>query len=121
MSIDRHHLLFTRTSWSVTPPGRQLRETPSLLVPMQRSQHNEIHAYCPAVPVPSYQVLARVASRMVVTHNTLEQIDNFMFATQEALRHPKAHEVERALGTLTIQALEEQRPFIRAVLGKNAA
>ena len=118
MQRDVHHIIHTRNMWSIYKQGAQIRNTPSLLIRMDRSDHNEIHDNCPAIPVPSYHVLAKVAGIFIPTRDTLQTVDNLMFAVDEALKHPKCREIERGLGQLTIQALEEQRPYLFDILGK---
>lgn len=107
-----HHIVHSRAEWSLRPEGKAIRGTPSLIVPMERSLHNEIHDNVPAIPMLGYHALARTLSRFEPTHDTLQTMENLMSAIEQSVDHPKAHIIEKHLADLAIWAIDLQRPFI---------
>lgn len=83
------------------------------MIVMDESSHNELHRVAPPVPVPSFHVLQVIARRTDISLPTLQAIDNLRFATEEAIRHPKCHEIERAMAGLMLDAIDVQVPFIK--------
>lgn len=43
----------------------------------------------------------------------IEGIDNFRFAVEQAMRHPRSHDLEQQTAMLAIEAVTLQLPFIR--------
>lgn len=117
MYRDGHHLFHTKRDWQSRPEARRIRETPELIVRMDRERHNELHSKCPAVPLLGYHALVRVNSDFEpVPGDTLATIDNVLLAMDKASKHPKAHYIERASTALSIWALELQLPHVREAL-----
>jgi len=113
MFKDRHHILHDRVEWTARPQAKQLRETPQLVPEIPRSLHNEIHANVPSVPILGYHALSRTIKGFYpVRFDTVATIDNFSFAVEEAINHPRSYEIERSLGELTIAAVQMQKPFL---------
>lgn len=68
---------------------------------------------CPAPPPLDIHIAQRASGLYVPHTNPLIAIDNFRFAVDKALRHPRAHDIERNVAMLTIEAVTLQLPFIR--------
>lgn len=109
---DRHHLLNNRQEWRLRPEALKLREHPSLVPTIERRVHEDLHAHCPAVPLLGYHTLVRVNKLWYPQRNTLQSMDELVYAIDEATQHPQTHEIERGVAKLAIQAIELQRPFI---------
>lgn len=109
-----HHVLFERELWSASSTGRKLRGQPGLRIPMRRDVEDQLHKEIACVPVPN-DALGR--SILHYYHdNPLDHIDslyNFIHATQEAMTRPNVRRVEFELGSLIIQSIEMQMPFIK--------
>lgn len=78
--------------------------------------HTDLHRACPAPPPLDIFAAQRVNKLYVPHPNPLQAIDNIRYAIEDAIRSPKAHEIERQMGMLTIEAITLQAPFIRAGL-----
>lgn len=110
---DNHHILNNRIEWSARKESVQLRETPSLIPLLDRSVHEDLHRYCPAVPMLGVYALQHVARTFQPSSDTFQSIDNLMLAIERAADHPKAHQIERELAYIAIDAIDLQRPFIK--------
>ena len=120
MFRDAHHSLFNRQEWSMRPEAKKLRETPTLITKMERSDHDLIHRHCPPVPLLGYYALVRTLHTFQEGDNSLESIENLMRAIEKSSTHPKTHEIERRLSDLAVWSLDLQRPFIADVLRRNS-
>lgn len=109
---DNHHIIFNRQEWSLRNDARSIREHPSLIVNMERSLHEEIHASCPAVPLLGHAALQIVRANWTPDNNHLRSMDNLLFAIDSVSVHPRAHPIEKALAQLVSQAVELQRPYV---------
>ena len=107
-----HHIVHTAKEWELRPEARRIRQTPTLIVPIERSLHEEIHHNCPAVPLLGYHALLAVNSSFEEGNTALESMDNLMLAIEKAGNHPKAHLIEKKLAELAVWAIDLQRPFI---------
>lgn len=111
--IDRHHILEERTTWSATKTLRGLRQTCELIPKIDRDVHNVITAECPIVPILGHHAMLRVAGAFEIERgDTLATLDNFLFAVEYAIDHPKVHSIERSIGALMIASLEIQKPYL---------
>jgi hypothetical protein len=111
--VDRHHVLFDRAAWRSSDVRRDLREDRWLIPPITRDAHQELHKAVAIVPALDWNTLARVRRDFESTPGDfIRSIGDFCISLEESLRHPRETELQRALGELTIQALEEQIPFI---------
>jgi hypothetical protein len=113
-----HHMLFYREEWSVRPESRYLRELGGLRVDLSTSDHAEMHRRVGLVPLLGVHALQRVANEYRPEPALYTNIDRFVSLTERALKHPKAHQLEKDLGHLTIQAILMQREFIEEVRGR---
>ena len=119
--IDRHHILHTRVDWEARKESGLLRRMNSLIVPIDRLSHNEIHKECPSVPVLGHYAVLRTLRDYLPGNDAMESIDNLLFSMEDAIDHPRMHPLERTLGELTMQAIELQRPFIQDGMLRNVA
>lgn len=118
MFQDAHHIIHERKEWSLRPEAKSIRETPSLIVRMDRSEHNEIHRNCPAIPLLGYHALVRTRQAFEEGDSPLESMENLMTAIEAASKHPKANTIEKHLAELAVWAIDLQRPYIGGVLGR---
>lgn len=109
---DKHHIVHYGLEWSLRPQAKQIRETPSLIPETPRDFHDYIHESVPAIPLLGYHALLHTLSRFEPTNDTIQTLDSLMTAIEYAEHHPKAHDIERDLARLAINALDLQRPFI---------
>lgn len=112
MFQDRHHLLSPRQEWRLRPEAKALREDRSLIVRLDRSEHNEIHRHCPPVPLLGFYALQRVNKLYEPGDTPLESIENLMQSIEASAKHPRVHEIEKQLAGLAVWSLDLQRPFI---------
>lgn len=112
MFRDRHHLVFDRVSWSSRPEAKRIREDKSLIVRLDRIDHDELHRHTVPVPLLGYHALVRTFKSYEPGDTPLESIENLMGSIEQAVNHPKAHPLERELGGLAVWALDLERPFI---------
>ena len=113
VSFDKHHVLHYAKEWRLRPEAKAIREHPSLVPTLPREVHNEIHKTCPPVPMLGYHALKRTVGLWTPRHDTMESLDNLMFAIEQSISDVRAHPIERQLGRLTVQAIDLQRPLIR--------
>lgn len=118
MFKDAHHIIHENREWSLRPEAKSIRETPSLIVKIDREEHNELHRTCPAIPLLGYHALIRTRKTFEVGDNPIQSMENLMRSIEEASNHPRAHEVEKHLAELAIWAIDLQRPFVSAALGQ---
>lgn len=111
--FDNHHLLFERAAYQGNSLLVNLRENSGLIAFMDRTTHNALHDRVACIPPPSCN-MAQVALHHLRTHgNALEQADKYMQGIDEAMRHPKASDIEKKLGELILYSVEAERPFVR--------
>lgn len=110
---DGHHIIHPRQEYSLRPEARALRENFQTLIPrIERSEHNETHANCPAIPLLGHQALLRTLAHFQEGDTTLQSMDNLMNSMEFAAKHPKAHEVEKRLAELAVWAVDLQKPYM---------
>lgn len=112
---EDHHVLFHRSQHESNEDSKWVRRNAGLLVPMDIDVHDELHAKTPGVPPLDIYMVRRVKSimRKNLTPDPIRNIDTYCWAIEEAMGHPKAYEVEKAVGNAAIQAVRMQLPFIR--------
>lgn len=113
---SRHHILHHRVEWTARPQAEQLRESPPLIPELEDDDHIFVHANAPAVPVLGVYALQHVNNLYVPAPCTFKSIDSLLLAIDKAGKHPRAHEIERSMGQLTIQAIEIQRAILKGIL-----
>jgi hypothetical protein len=112
MFRDKHHLIFDRVSWTSRPEAKKLRENPSLIVRLDRSEHSELHRHTVAVPLLGYHALVRTLRDYEPGATPLESVENLMATIEGVGNHPRAHPIEKSLTELAVWALDLERPFI---------
>lgn len=118
LNIDRHHPIHTRNDWNIYPEGRRIRE--SVLVDMDRRDHNDLHHECPPVPSLEYHILKKTASLYRPDASSpLKSMEALMRAIEEAAKQPRAHQLDRQRANLAIWAIDLQRPFIADATRQN--
>lgn len=75
--------------------------------------HRELHKACPAPPPLDVFMAQRTLKLYEPDSNPLQGIDNFRFAVEQAMRHPRSHDIEHQTAMLAIEAVTLQLPFIR--------
>lgn len=113
--LTDHHILFYAKEWNLRPEGAYLREDGGLHAYITRPEHDEMHRRVALVPMLSVHALQRVAGDYRPSQSLYTNIDNFVRLTEKALKNPKAHELERKLGALTIESVIMQRDFLREI------
>lgn len=114
MATERHHILFNKRAWSSYEEGRSLRESPSLIVPLESDIHRELHRNVPIVPLLGYYSLSSVAAGYEPDYKPLKDISQLQSLIERTKTHPRAHGIEKGLADLAIHALDLQRPFLIA-------
>lgn len=111
-----HHVLFYRAQWEAMPATQALRRKPGLIVPSIRFTHDRLHREVEQVPALSTYMAAHALSNYVdYPHNHLRSADSLMKAIEVGTKHHRATPVEIAVAQLAIEAVDLQRPFIRAM------
>ena len=111
---DNHHTAFNSREWSLRPQGKAIRENPSMIArQLARETHELLHAMNSPVPVPDYNTLQYVASRLPSGLEVIQGIDTYSKLVQESIRRPKAKDIDRQLGELSIEALQNQKLYIK--------
>ena len=110
--IQRHHLLFNRRAWSSYKEGQSLRETPSLIIPMEHEAHAELHRNVPIVPLLGYYGLVNVRNRFVPTGDHRTDIEGLQRSIEQSTKHPRSHRLEKGLAELAIHAIDLQKPYL---------
>lgn len=111
-----HHVLFYRAQWEAMPATQALRRKPGLIVPSVRFTHDRLHREVEQVPALSmYMAQHALQNYTDYPDNHLRSADSLMSAMENASRHRRATPVEIAVAKLAIEAVDLQRPFIRAM------
>ncbi len=109
-----HHILFERVLWQASDPNRKLRGQPGLRVPMDTSVEAALHADVATVPPPNDALGRSMLSLYRDTPDDhIGSIYNLITATDEAMRRPQVHCIERQLAELIIASLEAQIPYVK--------
>lgn len=112
---DRHHILYNRTAWESNTNTKWLREDSGLIVRIGQDAHAELHKAISVVPLLDHNAAVRVRNLMRKSNATepLDIADDFMLAVEEAIKNPKANELDRALGELVVKAVKGQFEYIK--------
>lgn len=114
--IDRHHILFERSTWSSNSEAQRLRSTRSLIPRIDREVHDEIHNHLETVPLLGRKAMFRVVNLFEPTGNTITDIDQLARAIDRATKPGSSPQNERDLGGLAIEALFLQRRILSSNL-----
>lgn len=113
---NERHILYDRTAYESNPSGLYLRRKMGLIALMDVQTHQQTHDEVSAVPLLDHLSLERTLSIMKKrkrANNPLDAMDNFMLAVEKSCQHPRAHELDRQLGELTVKAVYAQKPFVK--------
>lgn len=111
---EKDHVLFTRRTWESQQDTKKLRGNRWLIVPIDPDVHDEKHEAVSTVPLLDHFTARRVRAIFEpVPNDYIASVESLLFAIEEATLSPKAQEVERRLGELTIFAVEIQLPYLR--------
>lgn len=111
---NRHHARFPRVLHTADPFNEAIREHPNNIYPIWVPEHEDLHRavlYTPPFPTVIAQ---RVLRFMDLGFSPDEKVDAYVYAVEEALRHPRTNQLDRQLGSLAIASMEEQRRFLVA-------
>ena len=114
--IDKHHIIHNRLEWSLREDALWIREQPSLILPVERSFHNDIHRYTEPIPLLGYHALASVRKNYTPGEDVIESIDNLCDAVDIANSGKRVKPIEKELGNLVIKSLLRQSRFIEGSL-----
>ena len=111
---NKHHVLFPKAIHESTKYGNELRNLPHMVPVMDVDIHQDLHKNIAMVPPLNYYIGNRVLYLMRGSdaNNSVDAIHDYMSAVDEAIRHPKAGDLEKRLGGLVIDTMQEQIPFI---------
>ena len=113
IETNRHHILHYDRYWCADRNNQKIRQSLGMIALMETDAHDALHDACPAPP-PLDVHMSQRTSRLYVPHpNPLIAVDNFRFAVEQAMRHPRTMDIERQVAMLTIEAVTLQLPFLR--------
>ena len=101
--------------WRSTNTHRKLREDPRRIHAIWRAEHEALHKVIGIVPTLSYHVARRA---MILyedypdEYDSIRNIENWQRVIEEAIKHPRADEIEMGVGLLAVHAYDLQKPFI---------
>lgn len=114
---DEHHVLFYRRAWESNPCGKQLRRQDSLIVPMKKRIHEELHNDVLGVPLLhphlAQLVLSQFKSRRKEDDDHIKSIGHLMDALSVVNKSELLVDRDRVLGRITLEAIEAQIPYIK--------
>lgn len=114
MSYSFHHGLHTRATYDSQESTKRLRANPWLIMPLDEQTHRELHREIPTIPLLSPQMGMLVLREFEpVQGNYVASMYALMGTIGEAIKHPRAKPIEKAIGELTIDALELQIPYMQ--------
>lgn len=112
---SRHHILFPAQEWMLRPEGRNIRTTPSMIISLNRADHDIVHDALPIIPALGHNTLRAVSRLWVPERNTYRDLDNLCRAIGQAALHERSHPIESGLAELTIEALELEKQALKDV------
>lgn len=128
VEYNRHHLLFPANIHGHQPQLAALRNDTRLIVPIEVNHHRELHKDIQIVPPlsPWFALHSLRNFHDFANHNShdwLANIDAYQKSVDRAMKNPKASKLERDLGELTIEAMQQQKFYVRegALHGKTTA
>ena len=108
--IDRHHPINTRAHWTSSKDAEALRE--KYLYPLDRKVHEELHRECAPVPLLGFHAVRHVLGSVYPRGNPQRDLDQLCRAIERAGQHPRSHPLEAKLGSLAIEAIQAQIPYL---------
>ncbi len=89
-----------------------MRSNSGLIIPIDRDAHNELHRSVSQVPVLGYYGILAVQREFYRGRTHLDTVDNLLFALEKSSENEKLSDMDKALASLALQAVDTQRPFI---------
>ena len=90
-----------------------MRRNHWLMPPLEDPPHIELHKEISTVPLLDHHTAMRVHRDFEpVTGDYIASLWALCRSIDQAIKHPRAGEIERGLGNLAIYAIEQQVPFI---------
>ncbi len=115
--MNVHRTAFNRQEWTLRPQAEAIRESPGLKVRLARSDHDYLHTKVEPIPLLGYHALLAVNRYYEdAPGDTLQSMDNLLFAIDKANHEPKAKPIERSLDELAMEAFEHERDILREIL-----
>jgi hypothetical protein len=112
--MEKHHILFDRAPWESQIETRRIRQNHHLIIPMDEEIEGMIHKQIVTVPLLD-RYTARFVSRDFNPHPTyLGSINRLMSSIEAGVRCQKATQLQRSVAELTVAAIEQQIPLIKA-------
>lgn len=108
---DDHHLLHTGVYWNATANGRSVRNR-MVARGMSRTIHDLLHHVEAPVPVPSPHSLQIVYNNLPERLDIFEAVDRYCQILDRTNRHPRIKPIEIDLNNLSIQAVQNQLPYL---------
>ena len=120
MTVRGHHLLYEKVPWRAHDPNKKLREKHSLIIPLHDDEHTALHRKLSMMPVPSHRLGRSILGAYKKTEGEiirpLDGVEQFLFATQEAVNNPSLSVMDKKIGELLVYGIVEQIPFIKSSL-----
>jgi hypothetical protein len=112
--IRPHHTQFTQATMEAVPALRCLRNNHWNKPPIEDAPHIALHNFIATVPLLDQYSAQRVHRDFVVVEGDyIATLYSLIRTIDQSLRHHRTTELERNVGSLTMQALEMQVPFIK--------
>jgi len=115
MSIEseRHHILFTGSSWESGIYTRKLRQLPCLIVPMFAEVEEELHKNIVTVPLLDPYLASHTVKNFHPSRTYTASMYGLMTAIESSAQFRKTTDLQRRVAELTVHAIELQIPFVR--------
>lgn len=114
MQGQEHHILFPKRLWMAQNPTRELRQNRWLKPRLDPETHNQLHRNVGIVAVYGYLMAERVNREFFPDFNNyVSSLDELCFAIQRAMNSPTMGELDRRVGALAIECIQEQRPYVK--------
>ena len=112
---NKHHVLFPKSIHEATEIGSELRSQRLLIPTMDANIHTDLHRNIAFVPPLNHFMGQRVLYLMRGSdaNNSIQAMKDYMDAVEDSMDHPKVNYMDRALGRVVIESINEQIPFIQ--------
>ena len=114
--FNQHHTQFARLPHESVKPLKAIRWDSRLIVPLTLDVHEELHRQIPQVPVMSHNMglqALKMFNQYGDEQDPIANLSNYMRSIEQAMKHPRAKELEKSVASLAIWACEQQIPFIK--------
>lgn len=107
-----HHARFPRVLHTADKVNEAIREHPNNKFHMLVEPHNDLHRNVIYTPPFPYEIGHRVLKNLHVGVDAEDKIDIFVETVEKALRMPRTTRLDRQLGSLAIDSLLAQAPYL---------